>query len=40
LQAFGTAKAVAAAALADLEKTPGLSATTAKLVFDHFHEKG
>ncbi|MCI4680252.1 excinuclease ABC subunit UvrC [Rhodoblastus acidophilus] len=40
LQAFGTAKAVAAAALADLEKTPGLSAATAKLVFDHFHEKG
>jgi len=40
LQAFGTAKAVAGAALADLEKTPGLSATTAKLVYDHFHEKG
>ncbi|WP_298428132.1 excinuclease ABC subunit UvrC, partial [Rhodoblastus sp.] len=40
LQAFGTAKAVAAAALADLEKTHGLSAATAKLVFDHFHEKG
>jgi excinuclease ABC subunit C len=40
LQAFGTAKAVAGAALADLEKTPGLSAATAKLVFDHFHEKG
>jgi excinuclease ABC subunit C len=40
LQAFGTAKAVAAAALADLEKTPGFSAATAKLVFDHFHERG
>ncbi len=40
LQAFGTAKAVAGAALADLEKTPGFSAATAKLVFDHFHEKG
>jgi excinuclease ABC subunit C len=40
LQAFGTAKAVSGAALADLEKTPGLSAATAKLVFDHFHEKG
>jgi excinuclease ABC subunit C len=40
LQAFGTAKAVAGAALADLEKTPGLSAATARLVFDHFHEKG
>ncbi|MBB4197864.1 excinuclease ABC subunit C [Rhodoblastus sphagnicola] len=40
LQAFGTAKAVAGAALADLEKTPGFSAATAKLVYDHFHEKG
>jgi excinuclease ABC subunit C len=40
LQAFGTAKSVAAAALADIEKTPGFSAATAKLVFDHFHEKG
>jgi excinuclease ABC subunit C len=40
LQAFGTAKSVAGAALADLEKTPGLSAATARLVFDHFHEKG
>jgi excinuclease ABC subunit C len=38
LQAFGTAKAVAAAALADLEMTPGFSATMAKLVFDHFHD--
>ncbi len=40
LQAFGTAKAVAAAALGDLEKTAGFSAATARLVFDHFHEKG
>ncbi|WP_294541840.1 excinuclease ABC subunit UvrC [uncultured Rhodoblastus sp.] len=40
LQAFGTAKAVAAAALADLEKTPGFSSAMAKLVFDHFHDKG
>jgi excinuclease ABC subunit C len=40
LQAFGTAKSVAAAALADIEKTAGFSAATAKLVFDHFHEKG
>jgi excinuclease ABC subunit C len=39
LQAFGTAKAVAAAGLADLEKTPGFSAATARLVFDHFHDK-
>jgi excinuclease ABC subunit C len=40
LQAFGTAKAVAGAGLADLEKTPGFSAATARLVFDHFHDKG
>jgi excinuclease ABC subunit C len=40
LQAFGTAKSVAGAALGDLEKTPGLSAATARLVYDHFHEKG
>jgi excinuclease ABC subunit C len=40
LQTFGTAKAVAGAKLADLEKTPGLSAATAKLVYDHFHDKG
>ena len=39
LQAFGTAKAVAGAGLADLEKTPGFSAATARLVFDHFHDK-
>jgi excinuclease ABC subunit C len=39
LQAFGTAKAVAAAALADLEQTAGFSAATARLVYDHFHDK-
>ena len=38
LHAFGTAKAVARAGLADLEKTPGLNAATAKLVYDFFHE--
>ena len=40
LHAFGTAKAVARAGLADLEKTPGLNAATAKLVYDFFHETG
>ncbi|MDE3177075.1 MAG: excinuclease ABC subunit UvrC [Pseudomonadota bacterium] len=40
LHAFGTAKAVANAGLADLEKTPGLNAATAKLVYGFFHEKG
>ena len=34
LHAFGTAKAVARAGLADLEKTPGLNAATARLVYD------
>jgi excinuclease ABC subunit C len=36
LHAFGSAKAVARAALSDLEKAPGLNKTTAKLVYDHF----
>ena len=40
LNAFGTAKAVAGAGLADLEKAPGVNAATAKLVYDFFHEKG
>ena len=38
LHAFGSAKAVARAGLADLEKTPGLNAATAKIVYDFFHE--
>ncbi|MBY6242001.1 excinuclease ABC subunit UvrC [Methylosinus sp. Sm6] len=36
LLAFGTAKAVAGAALCDLEKAPGINKATARLVFDHF----
>ncbi len=40
LHAFGSAKAVARAGLADLEKTPGLNAATAKLVYDFFHDAG
>jgi excinuclease ABC subunit C len=36
LLAFGSAKAVARAALGDLEKTPGLNKATAKLVYEHF----
>ncbi len=39
LNAFGTAKAIAMASLGDLEKTPGVSAAVARLVYDHFHEK-
>jgi excinuclease ABC subunit C len=40
LHAFGTAKAVAGAGLADLEKTPGVNAATARLVHAFFHERG
>jgi excinuclease ABC subunit C len=40
LHAFGSAKDVAGAGLADLEKTPGLNAATAKLVYDFFHDGG
>ncbi len=40
LHAFGTAKAVSRAALADLEKVPGVNAATARRIYDHFHEKG
>jgi excinuclease ABC subunit C len=36
LLAFGSAKAVAGAALSDLEKVPGVNKSTAKLVFEHF----
>jgi excinuclease ABC subunit C len=40
LHAFGTAKEVGKAGLADLEKTPGLNAATARLVYNFFHEGG
>lgn len=36
LLAFGSAKAVAGAALCDLEKVQGVNKATARLVFDHF----
>ena len=36
LLAFGSAKAIAGAALSDLEKTPGVNKATARLVFQHF----
>ncbi len=39
LRHFGSAKAVSRAGLADLEATPGISAQTARAVYDHFHEK-
>jgi hypothetical protein len=40
LMAFGSGLAVARATLADLEKTPGLNAATAKLVYDFFRDPG
>ena len=40
LNAFGTAKALSRAALDDLERVPGINAGTAKLVYDHFHDRG
>jgi excinuclease ABC subunit C len=40
LNAFGTAKAVARAALQDFEKVPGINAATARVVYDFFHERG
>jgi excinuclease ABC subunit C len=40
LNAFGTAKAVAMAGLADLEKVDGVNAATARLVYQFFHEGG
>ncbi|MBE7200960.1 MAG: excinuclease ABC subunit C, partial [Parafilimonas terrae] len=40
LHAFGTAKALSRASLADLEKVPGVNAATARRLYDFFHEKG
>ena len=40
LNAFGTAKAVARAGLADLEKVDGVNQATARLVYEFFHEGG
>ena len=39
LNAFGTAKAIARAALADLEKVEGINSATARLVFNFFNEQ-
>ena len=40
LMHFGTARAVKAAALEDLEKVPGISRTTARGIYDYFHPGG
>lgn len=34
---FGSAKAVAAASMDDIQRVPGLSRSMAKIIFDHFH---
>ena len=39
LQAFGSAKAVARASLADLAKVEGVSFQLAQAIYDHFHER-
>ena len=40
LMHFGTARAVRGAALEDLARAPGVSATVARTVYDHFHPRG
>ncbi|GLK67808.1 excinuclease ABC subunit UvrC [Hansschlegelia plantiphila] len=40
LRHFGTAKAVARAGVADLQKAPGVNRATAQTIYDFFHEKG
>ncbi|HEX8641921.1 MAG TPA: excinuclease ABC subunit UvrC [Allosphingosinicella sp.] len=40
LMRFGTARAVKAAALEDLEKVPGISRTIARGIYDYFHPGG
>ncbi|QHL90839.1 excinuclease ABC subunit UvrC [Sphingomonas changnyeongensis] len=39
LMHFGTARAVRAASLEDLQKAPGVSRSVAQLVYDHFHQR-
>jgi len=40
LHHFGSARAVAAAGLADLERVQGISKIVAKKIYDHFHAEG
>ena len=40
LHHFGSAKAVAAAGLKDLNAVDGISKTLAKTIYDHFHDAG
>lgn len=36
---FGSAQAVASAAIADLEVVPGINRATARVIYDHFHDR-
>lgn len=40
LQHFGSARAVAQAGLADLERVPGINRAVARAIYDHFHDSG
>src|SRR5690606_19462197 len=40
LHHFGTAKAVSRAAVEDLAQVEGVSERVARIIYDHFHEKG
>ena len=40
LHHFGSARGVARAGLADLERVHGISKTVAKKIYDHFHAEG
>ncbi|MEO1066794.1 MAG: helix-hairpin-helix domain-containing protein, partial [Pseudomonadota bacterium] len=40
LQHFGTAKGVKRAGIDDLKEVDGISASTAQIIYDFFHEKG
>lgn len=37
---FGSAQAVAGAAIADLETVPGINRATARIIYNHFHDQG
>ena len=40
LHHFGSAKAVSTAGLADLEAVEGINTSTAKTIYDYFHDEG
>jgi excinuclease ABC subunit C len=40
LHHFGSAKAVAAAGLKDMQAVDGISGALARIIYDHFHDAG